>query len=93
MGLSHRFSINVWNDVIFDAFEEDRPSETLWCLPIHTGYRESVPSIDFTPESNVYGLLLGQVKEGYYRRLGAFSISLPDSLVLTRLDKFAVMLV
>jgi hypothetical protein len=92
-GLSHSFSINVWNDVIFHAFEDDQPSETLWCLPIHTGYREGVLSIDFTPESNVYGLLLDQVKEGYYRRLGAFSISLPDSLVLTRLDKCIITLV
>lgn len=60
-GLSPKFPINVWNDVIFDAFEEDQPSETLWCLPIHTGYREGVPSIDFTPESNAYGLLLDQL--------------------------------
>jgi len=92
-GLSHRFSINEWNDAIFDAFEEDQPSETLWCLPIHTGYRKGISSVDFTPESNIYGLLLDQVKDGYYRRVGAFSISLPDSLVLTRLDKRTITLV
>jgi hypothetical protein len=87
---------NLWNDLFFDSQGDDRPPETLWCLAIFVGLKnyqhpesEQYPA----PESSVLGLLLDQVKEGGFRRVGAFCIGFPNSEVIMKMKSHTIELV
>jgi hypothetical protein len=79
--LEQQIEPNVWNDVIFDAMEEDQPPSTLWCLPISIGRRPEYG--ENCPEYSVFGLLLDEVEGSSYgkevlRRVGVFTVGYPD---------------
>ena len=79
--LPQQIEPNIWNDVIFDALEEDQPPSTLWCLPIFVG-----KSRDFRgtgPECSIFGLVLDEADGSSYeievlRRVGVFTVGYPD---------------
>jgi hypothetical protein len=79
--LPQQIEPNIWNDVIFDALEEDRPPSTLWCLPIFVG---RWPRTGRTgPECSVFGLVLDEADGSSYgnevlRRIGVFTVGYPD---------------
>jgi hypothetical protein len=87
---------NLWNDLFFDSQGDDRPPETLWCLAIFVGLKNyQHPESEQYParESSVFGLLLDQVKEGVFRRVGAFCIGFPNSEVIMKMKSHTIELV
>ena len=87
---------NLWNDLFFDSQGDDRPPETLWCLAIFMGLKNyQHPESEQYParESSVFGLLLDRVKEGVFRRVGAFCIGFPNSEVIMKMKSHTIELV
>jgi hypothetical protein len=64
------FPDDLWNDVIFDDFDENNLKKKLWCAPVY----KSKESEEEAETSRVLGLLLEQVEETSFRRIGAFSV-------------------
>jgi hypothetical protein len=87
---------NVWNDLIFDAMEEDQPSSMLWCLPICVG---RVPGNGHSkPEYSVFGLVLDEVHGSNHasetlRRVGVFTVGHPDAKLFKKLSMRTITLV
>jgi hypothetical protein len=79
--LPRQIEPDVWNDVIFDALEEEQPPSTLWCLPILIARRPKYEGNG--PECSAFGLVLDKVEGSRYgnevlRRVGVFTVGYPD---------------
>jgi hypothetical protein len=87
---------NIWNDLFFDSQGDDKPPDTIWCLAVFVGlknYQHPEGGLYSAPESSVLGLLLDQVKEGVFRRVGAFCVGFPNSEVIVTMKSHTIELV
>lgn len=76
------FQDDIWNDVVFDDFDERNLEKNVWCAPIY----ECEKWADNTKsDMRLLGLLLEETTCNTFRRLGAFSVGHPsDREVLKR---------
>lgn len=94
--LQQQIESNIWNDVIFDALEEDHPPSTLRCLPVFIGRRSRFGQN--YPERSVFGLVLDEVGGKSYgneimRRVGVFTVGYPEGRFFELLPMRTVTLV
>jgi hypothetical protein len=86
---SRRFVDDRWNDVIFDDFDKENVQKRIWCAPIYTCQREW-KVVDNGNRENIrtLGLLMEEVEQNVYRRIGVFSVGfVRDQKFLENLER------